>query len=104
MDEFGIPLPTPETKVCENLIFREQEGYYTCDLPSPNVAGETLLNIALDGAPDIKASINFFAPSVTQIIGSEGPYGGGTQVTFYGEHLSHTTLEVQFPSTGIATV
>ena len=103
LDEFGFPLPTPETKVCENLIFREQEGYYICDLPSPNVAGETLLNIGLDGAPDIKASINFFAPSVTQIIGSEGPYAGGTQVTFYGEHLSHTTLEVQFPSTGIAT-
>ena len=62
LDEFGVPLPTPDPKVCENLIFREQEGYYTCDLPSPNVAGETLLTIALDGAPEIKASINFFAP------------------------------------------
>ena len=34
------------TKVCANLTFREQEGYYICDLPSPNVAGETLLTIA----------------------------------------------------------
>ena len=66
LDEFGFPLPTPRDKVCPRATtFREQEGYYICDLPSPNVA-ETLLNIGLDGAPDIKASINFFAPSITR--------------------------------------
>ena len=103
LDEFGFPLSVPEERTCANLTFREQDGNYICDLPSPNVAGETTLTFTLDGAPAIQSSINFFAPSVTQVIGSKGPYGGDTQVTFYGEHLSHTTLEVQFPSTGIAT-
>ena len=49
-------------------------------------------------ASTIQSSINFFKPSVAQVIGSNGPYGGGTQVTFYGQHLSHTTFKALFPS------
>ena len=51
-DEFGLPLSSPDPRTCANLTFLEQQGFYSCELPSPNVAGETTLTITLDGGFD----------------------------------------------------
>ena len=42
-DEFGLPLSSQDPRTCANLTFLEQQGFYSCELPSPNVAGETTL-------------------------------------------------------------